>query len=155
MILMGKILDEEFVDILSNHPDLKISDIILLDQVQKKKDISEEELKQLKKLGFVEGRKPNLFLSHSLIKPINDEVLKVEYIRNKGFDDEYYKNMIIEYLKKWNEASRKQIDNLLWDKLPDILGEKSKINKITNLLQGLKKSEKIVLRNSKKWNINL
>ncbi|MBA4408296.1 MAG: putative DNA binding domain-containing protein [Bacteroidota bacterium] len=155
MTLTGKILDQEFVDILSNHPDLKIRDIILLDQVQKKKDINEEELKHLKRLGFVEGRKPNFFLSHSLITPINDEILKVEYIRNKGFDDEYYKNMILEYLKKWNNASRKQIDNLLWEKLPDILDKKSKFNKITNLLQGLKKSGKIVLGNSKKWNINL
>lgn len=155
MTLTGKILDQEFVDILSNHPDLKISDIILLDQVQKEKNINEEDFKQLKKLGLVEGRKPNIFLSHSLIKPINDEILKAEYIRNKGFDDEYYKNIILEYLRKWNEASRKQIDNLLWDKLPDILDKKSKFNKITNLLQGLKKSGKIVLGNSKKWNINL
>ena len=155
MILMGKILDEEFVDILSSHPDLKISDIILLDQVQKKKNISEEELKQLKKLGFVEGRKPNLFLSHSLIKPINDEVLKAEYIRNKGFDDEYYKNIILEYLRKWNDASRKQIDNLLWDKLPDVLNEESKFFKISNLLQNLRRNKKVVLGDSKRWRLNL
>ncbi|MDP3434694.1 MAG: putative DNA binding domain-containing protein [Bacteroidota bacterium] len=154
MILTGKILDPEFSDILSHHPDLAFADVFLLDRVQKKKDITDDELKYLKKLRFVEGRKPNIYLSHLVIEPLNNEGLKAEYIRNKGFDDDYYKNLIIEYLTKWKEASRKQIENLLWDKLSDVLDEKSKKIKIQNLLQSLKKSTRIKLDKGKKWELH-
>jgi ATP-dependent DNA helicase RecG len=151
MTLTGKIIDPEFADILSNHPYLSFADVFLLDRVQKKKNITDEEYKSLKKLGFVEGRKPNIFLSGSVIEPLNNESLKAEYIRNKGFDDTYCKDMIIEYLTKWEEASRKQIENLLWDKLSDVLSDSSKYNKVTNLLKALKLNEKIALNKGKKW----
>jgi ATP-dependent DNA helicase RecG len=151
MTLTGKILDEAFVDILSNHPDLVFADVLLLDRVQKKKDIEEEEMKHLKKLGFVEGRKPNVFLSQTIIDPLNNDDLKAEYIRNKGFDDSYCKGIILEYLRKWKAASRKQIEKLLWDKLSDILDEKAKFIKVTNLLQSLRKARKIELIEGKKW----
>jgi ATP-dependent DNA helicase RecG len=151
MTLTGKILDEKFTEILSSHPDLSLTEVVLLDRVQKKKEINETEYKHLKKLGFVEGRKPNIFLSHSVIEPLNNEDLKAEYIRNKGFYDTYCKDVIIEYLKKWNYASRKQIESLLWDKLSDVLDDKSKIHKIKNLLQSLRISGKIELSENKNW----
>lgn len=126
MTLTGKILDPEFAEILINNPMLSLSDIFLLDRVQKKRNISDKEYKYLKRLELIEGRKPKVFLSHTMLKPLDNDGLKVEYIRNKGFDDSYCKDLIIEYLTKWKEASRKQIENLLWDKLSDILDEKSK-----------------------------
>jgi len=155
MTLTGKILDPEFADILSNHPDLSFADVFLLDRVQKKKEIPDDDVRYMKKLGFVEGRKPNIFLSHKVIEPLGDEILKAEYIRNKGFDDDYCKDMILEYLKKWKEASRKQIENLLWDKLSDILDDKSKKNKIMHLLQSLRRNNKISLKEGKKWELKL
>lgn len=82
---------------------------------------------------------------------MDDDSLKAEYIRNKGFDDTYYKNLIVEYVTKWSEASRKQIENLLWDKLSDVLDENSKAHKIKNLLQSLKKDDKIALTAGRKW----
>lgn len=39
-----------------------------------------------------------------------------------------------------SKARRKDINDLLWDKLPDSLSEKQKENKIHNLLTALKKS---------------
>lgn len=59
---------------------------------------------------------------------------KAEYIKNKGLDNDYYKRLIIEYLKKTTSAPRKELDYLLADKLPDILSEKQKIDKVRNLL---------------------
>jgi len=151
MTLTGKILDPEFGDILSNHPGLSFPDVFLLDRVQKKKEITDDEFKYLKKLKFVEGRRPAIFLSHSVIEPLSNDELKSEYIRNKGFDDDYYKNLILEYLSKWKEASRKQIENLLLDKLSDVLDDKAKSHKIKNLIQNLRKNNKIVLNEGKKW----
>lgn len=149
--IIGKVIDNEFANILGQNPGLSLWDIMLLDKVQKKKYVSEEELKYLKKSGFVEGRKPNVYLSKHVIAPSGDESLKAEYIRNKGFDDNYYKNMIIEYLTKWQEASRQQIESLLWDKLPDVLDENAKSNKIKNLLQNLRLNNKIALSMGRKW----
>lgn len=151
MILTGKILDEEFVDILSNHPHLSFADVFLLDRVQKKKEVTDEDYRQLKKLGFIKGRKSNIYLSHSVIEPLNDESLKAEYIRNKGFDDTYYRNLVLEYLARWKEATRLQIESLLWDKLSATLDDNSKKHKIKNLVQHLRKNNKIELNPGKKW----
>ena len=45
-----------------------------------------------------------------------------------------------EYLKQYERASKKEIRELLWDKLPDVLSDKQKENKIHNLLTSLKKN---------------
>lgn len=68
-------------------------------------------------------------------KAIDDEA---GYIKNKAFDDQYYKDLIIKYLKQYGKAKKKNIRNLLWDKLPDVLSETQKEYKIGNLLASLK-----------------
>ncbi|MBU4485669.1 MAG: transcriptional regulator, partial [Candidatus Delongbacteria bacterium] len=143
MTLTGKILDSEFVNILTNHPDLSITDIILLDRVQKKKVISDSEYKYLKKMKFIEGRKPNIYLSQKVIEHLDDTVLKTEYIKNKSFDDVHFKNMIVEYLKKFGKAKRKEIDKLIIPKLSDILSDSQKKSKVGNLLTALRKEDEI------------
>lgn len=155
MTLTGKILDPEFAEILIDNPNLSLPDIFLLDKVQKKKSIADDDYKYLKRLGFIEGRKPHIFLSHAVIKPLDNDDLKAEYIRNKGFDDGYCKDLIIEYLTKWKEASRKQMENLLWDKLSDVLEEKSKKNKVMHLLQVLRREGKIKVKEGRKWMLNV
>lgn len=136
----GKILNNDYMHILYDYPDLDLETVFLLDRVQKGLSISNENIAHLRKLKLVEGRKSNLFLSASVSKSIEGEA---QYIKNKGFDDQYYKDLIIEYLKKFNSAKKKDIRVLLWDKLPDILDDKQKERKIGNLLASLKK-EKII-----------
>lgn len=143
MTLTGKILDPEFADILSNNPNLSFGDVFLLDRVQKKKEITDDELRYLKKPGLVEGRKPNIYLSHSVIEPINDEGLKAEYIANRSFDDQHFKDMILEYLKKFGKTKRSAIDILIIPKLSAVLNEKQKKNKVTNFLSALRIEGKI------------
>ena len=41
-----------------------------------------------------------------------DKELKSQYIKNRSFDDEYFMSMIVEYLKKFGKASRKDIEGL-------------------------------------------
>lgn len=136
----GKILNNDYMHILYDYPDLDLETVFLLDRVQKGLSISNENIAHLRKLKLVEGRKSNLFLSASVSKSIEGEA---QYIKNKGFDDQYYKDLIIEYLKKFNSGKKKDIRVLLWDKLPDILDDKQKERKIGNLLASLKK-EKII-----------
>ena len=86
---------------------------------------------------MVEGRISSLYLSASAAKSIFDSA---GYIKKKGFDDKYYKDLIVEYLKQYEKAKRKEIRELLWDKLPDVLSDEQKENKIRNLLTSLKKN---------------
>ena len=58
-------------------------------------------------------------------------------------DKQYYLDFILNAIKDHSNMSRADIDKLLWDKLPDILDEKQKKNKINNLLSQLKKDMKI------------
>lgn len=46
--------------------------------------------------------------------------------------------MIVKYLKQWKKAKKKDIKNLLWDKLPEGLDDKQKESKIRNLLTALR-----------------
>jgi ATP-dependent DNA helicase RecG len=44
---------------------------------------------------------------------------------------------------KFGSASRTDLDELLLDKLPDVLDETQKYNKVTNLLASLRRAGKI------------
>lgn len=141
--ITGKILNEDFARILKMNPDLSLEDIILLDKVQKKKILLEDELNYLRKKGFVEGRKPNVYLSFKVIKPTKDQDLLAEYITNKSFDDAHFKKMILEFIEKGGNVKRKSIDNLIIPKLSKSLSEKQKKNKVTNFLTALRVEKKI------------
>ncbi|KAA6302930.1 MAG: hypothetical protein EZS26_000825 [Candidatus Ordinivivax streblomastigis] len=110
-------IDENFAKILIDNLNLSIADIITLDKVQKNRSISDEEHQYLKKSRFVEGRKPNIYLSYKVIKPMNNKMLMAEYAKNKSFDDEYFKKLILEFIKKQRKANRKSIDGLIIPKL--------------------------------------
>ena len=90
---------------------------------------------RLRALKLVEGRLGSLYLSASVAKSIEDQA---GYIKNKGLDDQYYKTLIIEYLKQYSKANRKEINKLLWDKLPESLSDDQKKHKVHNLLTALK-----------------
>lgn len=133
----GKILNERYTYILFNHPELDLETVYLLDQVQKGKgnSLNKDAVAFLRKYKLIEGRINSLYLSAEVSQAIDDEA---SYIKNKAFDDQYYKDLIVKYIKKYGKAKKKDIRNLLWDKLPDVLSETQKEYKIGNLLSSLK-----------------
>ncbi len=76
---------------------------------------------------------------------------KVQYTKNKGLDDTYYRDLILAALKQHVRLSRPEINDLLMSKLPDVLTEKQKETKITTLLTYLRKEGKIKTCEKKKW----
>lgn len=138
----GKILDERYTYILFEHPELDLETVFLLDQVQKGhgQKLTKEAIALLRKHHLVEGRVNSLFLSAEISQTID---AGANYIKNKAFDDQYYKDLIIEYLKQYGKAQKKDFRNLLMEKLPDSLSEKQKEYKIGNLLASLKRQGKI------------
>ena len=79
-------------------------------------------------------------ISSDVAKVTNE---KESYIYNKGLENEFYKKIILKYISEYGQASKKEIINLLKDKLPSSLNEKNKINRVRYLLDLLKKEGKI------------
>ncbi len=146
--ITGRVWDINYTRMLMKKTDLDLKTVILLDKVQKSLPISEEEIQGLKKFKLIEGRKPNLFVSSHIAK-ITDS--KADYIKNKGFDNQYYRDMIIGYITKFRSASREDIEKLIIEKLPNILSDKQKKDKVKNMLQSLKSSNIIDLTTDKRW----
>ena len=138
----GKILDDNYMHILYDHQDLDLQTVFLLDRVQKGLSLDKADVDKLRAAKLVEGRITSLFLSASASKSMDDSA---GYIKNKGFNDKYYKDLIVEYLKKYHKAKRRDIKLLLWEKLPDSLSDKQKENEIHNILTEMKKSNIIQL----------
>ena len=133
----GKTLNDNYMHILYDHQDLDLQTVFLLDRVQKGLSIEKKDVNKLRSLKLVEGRINSLYLSASAAKSIDEST---NYIKNKGFDDKYYKDLIVEYLKQYKKAKKKDVRELLWDKLPDALSDAQKEHKVSNLLAALKKN---------------
>ena len=151
--VIGKVLDLDFARVLARNPNLSLEQIIALDKVQKRKKLADEEIKSLKDYGLIEGRKPNYIISAQVIASLSDRELKAQYIKHTKLEDEHYKKLIIEYLKKFGKSHRKDIERVLWDKLPDILTEVQKKNKIGNLLSALRMEGKIRNSGYSEWSL--
>jgi hypothetical protein len=53
---------------------------------------------------------------------------KARHIRERGFDNRYYRDLIIDLIGKHQPVSREEINRLLLDKLPEVLNEEQKID---------------------------
>lgn len=148
--IIGRVIDESFARILKENRNLSLMQIMLLDKVQKHKELTVEEVKFLRSHKYIEGRKPNYFLSAKVVKPTKNRRLKSDYIHNKAFDNDHYRNLILQYLDKFGSASREDINVLLWDKLPAYLDEDEvrKKAKIKNLISSLRIDGKIEFINN-------
>jgi ATP-dependent DNA helicase RecG len=150
--LHGQILDENYSRLLMENLDLDLKTVILLDKVQKKIRLPKDDVDNLRKRGLVEGRYPNVFVSVQVAKATDK---KAAYTKSRGLDKEYYKDFVVKFIKQHGQATRKEIDELLWEKLPDILSEKQKKNKVSNLIAELsqKKIQNVGTRRDPLWKL--
>lgn len=133
--VFGKVLNDNYTKVLFENPDFDIETVYLIDQVQKKKHIDNSAVKYLRKLGVIEGKQPNIYISAGIAKTLNE---KEKYVKNKAFDNEYYEKLIYQYLEVYSIATREDIRKLLEDKLSDTLTAEQKNNRVKNLLQSMK-----------------
>ncbi|TRX11703.1 transcriptional regulator [Flavobacterium gawalongense] len=131
--IYGHTIDENYSKLLiEKKDDLSLTEVILLDKVQKDLDINDDAAKLLKKKGLIEGRKPNYYISASIAELTGQ---KASYTKNKGLDKDVYKGFILQHIKNHGFATREEIDTLLLSNLPDYMTEKQRKKKIHNLLQ--------------------
>lgn len=154
--LIGKVLDLGYAHVLMNHPDLSLNEIVMLDKVQKRKTLADHEIKHLREKGLIEGRKPNFHISAQMAEKTEQ---KADYIKVRGFKDDHYKDMILQYLDQYGSATKEDIDRLILDILPKILDESQKENKVRNLLYSMSKRDKTIVNQgnnrSPKWVRNI
>lgn len=146
MTLYGGVVDPAYTRVLMEHGGLKLADVLALDRVQKGLEVPDEAVRALKRKGLIEGRKPRYRVSSTVAAASGK---KAAYIKTRAFDDQHYADMLVQYLREFGTASRKDVDDLLWDKLSDALDEAQKSNKIGNLLSGLRRKGVIFNAGSK------
>lgn len=141
MTLYGGVVDPAYSRLLIQKTDLPLVDVLALDRVQKKLSIPDEAAGRLRKAGLIEGRKPNFHVS-ALVADATAS--KVDYIRTRTQDDEFYAKLLTDYLAKFGQADRAEINKLLTDKLSDALSDEQKEDKIGNLLTKLRRNKLIL-----------
>ena len=85
------------------------------------------------------------------ISMLSPPAKQVEYTLKKGFNDAECQEWIIKALKDHKVLNRKQINELLWNKLPVDFTEEQKLAKIKNLLYKMHKNSVIWLDEERKW----
>jgi ATP-dependent DNA helicase RecG len=134
--ISGNILDVKYTHMLMRRSDLDLRRVLLLDRVQKGRALSADEVRELKQLKLIEGRSPNFFVSAKVAEWAGE---KARYIRNRGFDERYYRSLVTDYLEKYGRATRQDVDALLLGKLPEVLDAAQKAHKVRNLLQAMRR----------------
>lgn len=149
----GKILDKNYAQLLHANENLDLSTVFLLDRVQKKIPITHEQHAELRKLGLVEGRYPNIFVSFKVAKEVGQ---KTAYIHNRGLDEAICRQLVIQALKIQPSTMPELLEVLDRGALSAGLSPEQKARKVSNLLQKMK-AEKLVEprgpRNKSKWHL--
>ena len=145
LTLTGKVLDMDYARMLARDGGLALQDIMALDKVQRRQALNGDEERRLKSRGLIEGRKPNYFIAKSLAQQTGE---KARYSKNLAFDKQYYLDLICKAVKEHGSLARKDIDELLWNKLPDWMDDKQRRIKVGNLIAELRRKKHIVNQGS-------
>jgi ATP-dependent DNA helicase RecG len=146
--LTGQVLDENYTRLLRNRTGLDLMDVIALDRVQKKQEINDDAFKRLKALTLIEGRRPVLYVSAKVAAATGE---KAAYSKNRAFDKQHYRGMIVAFLQKFGEASSAELEGLLVGKISDVLTEKQKRDFVNNRLQGMKREALLEVDGATRW----
>lgn len=128
--ISGQVLDAKYTQTLMKRSDLELGQVLLLDRVQKGVALSKDEAAQMKRLNLVEGRYPRLFVSARVAAATGGQA---QHIRKRGFDNRYYRDLLVELIREHGPIGPAVITELFMDKLPDSLNKAQKRDKIRNL----------------------
>lgn len=150
LVVPGHVIDKDYSLLLMEKANLDITTVFLLDRVQKGKGIPDNAIAKLRKEKLIEGRKGSLFIGKRVATATHQEA---EYIDLKGFDDQYYRDLIVKALSEHDNLKRADFDKLLLSKLPKSLNSKQKTNKIDRLLRSLRSNGKIFADEHRIWHL--
>jgi ATP-dependent DNA helicase RecG len=143
----GRVIDPAYTRMLIQNTTLALEDILALDRIQKRLDVDEASVRRLRRAGLVEGRRPNVHVSAAVAQVT---AAKADYILMRGQDDAFYEQLVLDLLSRFGAATRRDIDDLLLEKLGDRLDESQKRNKVALLLTRLRRARRIRNAGSRK-----
>lgn len=119
----------------------RLRDVLSLDKVQKGVSLPKEEATRLKKLGLVEGRYPRIFVSGKIAATTGGQAA---HILKKGFDNDYYRDLLLKLIREHGPVEPSVINELILDKLPDSMTPEQKLKKIRNLTTDLSSRKQLI-----------
>jgi ATP-dependent DNA helicase RecG len=132
---------------------LSLLEIVLLDKLQKKQHLTAEAIKLLRRKKLVEGHHSHIHISKQVALTTGQQV---EYLLAKGLDDDYFKEMIIRYIKEsFASPTRADFERLLIPKLPESLSYEQRQHKVKNLLQDLRREGRIHTNGDRSWALSI
>lgn len=137
LVLHGGVVDPAYSRLLIQKTDLPLADVMALDRVQKRLPLEDAVARRLRQAGLIEGRKPNYHVSAAVAQATASQV---DYIRMRAQDDAFYAKLVTDYIEKFGQASRAEINRLLLSKLSDGLSPEKKLIKINSLLTKLRRN---------------
>lgn len=140
--IYGHVVDVAYSSLLIRRGDLTLDDVCLLDRVQKGLRIDARAAAHLRREGLIEGRMPRLHVSAKLAAETGQQA---DYMRKKELPGSHYRELLIDFLRKFDGSSRKQINEFLIDEIRGNLSREQKVAKIGNILTTLRKNG--VIRN--------
>jgi ATP-dependent DNA helicase RecG len=120
---------------LKTRPKLKLEDVIALDKVQKKQEITIEDTKRLRELKLITGWMPHIQII------AENRPQKISY--------KEYKDVIVKYIKEKGSATREDIEKLIMPTLASDDPIEKRRKKISNILSELSTKELIIKNISK------
>lgn len=144
LTIIWKVLDPSYArKLILSKNDLSLQDIILLDKIQKWKELTVEQINYLRRKKYIEWRKPNFYISLNVVEWTS---LVWDYIlQQRNIEEQRSKilKFIWWYNKKW--ISKKEILDFVISNqiLEQWLSEEQKENRVTNLIRDLKNTWKI------------
>lgn len=143
----GRVIDSRYTRLLMARPDLEMETVMLLDRIQKGHSLTRDQYDFLRRQKLVEGRWGAFHLAASVADKVE---AKAQYIRNRGLDEEYYQKLVLSILERFGAATRRDMDDLLLPKLPDVLNEEQKRNRVHTILTALRRAKLIRNEGSRK-----
>ena len=132
----------QLVDAMSELNSLK--DICWLDRVQKGLPITAEVASYLRKQGWIEGRGSHLRITAKIANEGIGTLIPQEKTQER------YRRIFIDFLRKFPGSSRQEINEFMIPNLDAGLSDKQKVDKISNLMTGLRRKGKIENRGTDK-----
>ena len=139
--IAGQILDVKYTHALMKRSDLELGQVFLLDKVQKGHPISKEDAATLKQLKLIEGRYPRIFVSGKVAAATGGQA---QHILNRGFDNRYYRDLLVELIREHGPIGPAVITELFLEKFPESMTPEQKRAKIRNLTFELAHRRKLI-----------
>ena len=147
----GKMLDENYSELLKRGTKLTLKECIWLDAVQKHRPITKQALAHLRERGLIEGRYPNISISLGVARMTHQIV---QYTKNKGLAFDALKKLILQLAYNAGQEGFKRTDVFygLEHVLPDAKDFKAKQYYVSRILVKMHNDD-LLIPVGRRWRI--